>query len=171
MSASLESYQQPIIDALTEAEVRPSEAVIVGGAALQMFGIKRTVDIDLVVTPAYMEAIRVEMEERVLEVGARGLSVVFTDRGAGQTWTEEPEPGYGIDYYKGSLTYMLAPNDSLYRATQAELFSEAVVTRGFLVSPPERILAWKQGVGRKKDVRDIQLIQSYLAKPQQQQLS
>lgn len=73
------------------------------------------------------------------------------------------------DFYEaestGTLALLPAPNDRLYSVPFEELRDEAVDIEGVLVSPPERILAWKQAIGREKDMQDIKNIQAYIAQP------
>ena len=168
--AQLQEIRDNIVQAIVKRNQRrmvipPDELIVVGGAALQMHGIKKTYDIDVVVTPMQMEQV---LEETVFRDGAggklrkldrHGVIMTATGRGEGQLIKASE---YGSTY--GGITYMLAPNDHLYQATFEELRDEAVEIGGVLVSPPERILAWKRGVNRPKDAKDITLIEQYLAR-------
>lgn len=170
--AKLQRIRKNITDAIEERNKRRiaipmDELIVVGGAALQMYGIKKTNDIDVVVTPHRMEQI-LEEEFRWTERGyvkgytrpidRRGLMLMVTGQDEGQLIRGDE---YGSTY--GDITYMLAPNDHLYQATFEELRDEAEEIDGVLVSPPVRILQWKLGVNRPKDADDIALIKKYLA--------
>ena len=171
-ASTLTAEQAKIVDAIDKrnnhnCSIPADELVIVGGAALQMFGIKKSPDIDVVVTPHQMEQILEEnfhwpwfqarWNHHPRKLNRCGLSVAATGTGEGQLIRGD---AYGSTY--GDITYMLAPNDHLYQATFEELRDEAVEIGGILVSPPARILAWKRGVNRPKDAKDIALIENYL---------
>lgn len=158
---TLEEMRPNVLEAVRELEIPKDELIVVGGAALQIFGIKVSRDIDVVVTPDRMEYVLTHPagaygKER--QLGRHGLQVTATGETEGQVVFDD---GYGVKV--GAVTYMPAPADSKYSATFEELHDEAADIEGILVSPPERILAWKQGVNRAKDQADIALINNYLA--------
>lgn len=143
-------------------KIPSDELIIVGGAAMQMYGIKMTEDIDVVVTPQQMQRVLKEIDPYQHNTERCGLLLCATDERSGQFLHGDE---YGSTY--GNITYMMAPSDHLYQATFEELHDEAKAAgriNGFLVSPPERILAWKQDVNRPKDKADIKLIKRYLAR-------
>jgi hypothetical protein len=150
-----------VLEAVHKLKIPKDDLIVVGGAALQIFGIKVSEDIDVVLSPERMERVLHNTENhnsRGRHFGRQGLQVTATWDNRGQRVFDE---GYGV--VLGAVTYMPAPADSKYSATFEELHDEAVDVEGILVSPPERILAWKQGVHRAKDARDIVLINDFLA--------
>lgn len=154
-----EEMRTNILVPITKLKIPKDELIVVGGAALQIFGIKVSADIDLVLSPNRMQIIMDKSDAPFseLKLGHRGLQPIVDAPERGQLVDDE---GYGVT--TGNITYMLAPDDHLYRATFEELHDEAVDFEGVLVSPPARILAWKEGVKRAKDVADIELIQAFL---------
>lgn len=148
-----------VIEAVSRARLPQDKMVVVGGAVMQLFGLKKAGDIDIVVAPEAMvdllgselnhhSRLRPEFdaERRTLAIPEAGL-VIHADE-------------YGMT--RGGLTYMLAPNDDLYQATFEELSGEALDVLGVRVSPLERVLEWKRAVDRPKDREDIELIEKYL---------
>lgn len=153
---------------LKQFGLEPSRCIIVGGAAMQVHGLKMTPDVDIVISEADMRklmspkydchnsqsnAYSLKMEPACVGVGLALLGreqgqVIYSDTGYGHTW--------------GDLTLMLAPNDSLYQASYQELLLESNVIDGVSVSPLERILEWKQAVNREKDAADINLLKQHL---------
>lgn len=135
--------------------------IVVGGAAMQIYGIKDTQDIDVVVTPDVIQ--QIILTKRPPNVP----KIYYLDDPAAKQLVEPntgqviDEDNYGIDV--GAITYMPAPNHSLYQATFDELRDEARKIGGFLVSPPRRILEWKRALNRPKDLIDISLLEEYVS--------
>ena len=148
--------QERIIHPVKRLEVPQDQLVVVGGAALELFGIKQTKDIDVVVSASWITKL---LADKHKYFGFDEQGRVKEDKGALLAHAADV---YSVATY-GPLSVMTAPNDALYQATFEELRDEAVEIEGLLVSPPERILAWKQAVGREKDAADIQLIEQYMA--------
>ena len=155
-----------IIESVKGVQIPKEKLVVVGGAALQLFGIKRTNDIDAIIPiPTLIERIRHRtldrwdgrsgMHSRIdrEKITSEGLEFTILD------W---------VNFYDsasvGKLALLPPPNDKLYSVSFEELRDEAVSIQGLLVSPPERILDWKQSIGRAKDQPDIDRIQAYLAR-------
>lgn len=162
---SLENRRANILEAISKIEIPKKQFIIVGGAAMQLMGIKVSEDIDIVTTPKYMtntlDAIKEDTNGSRSddEITNRGTLLVATENGTGQRVHDE---GYGVA--RGDVTYMLAPNDHLYKASFKKLRDEALDIGGFLVSPMQRVLEWKQAVNREKDQGDITLLQNYLSR-------
>lgn len=146
-----------------QLRIPKDEIIVVGGAAMQMFGMKVSPDIDLVTAPERMTKLLKSIEHgntKLRSLGHIGLMVQVIDHTAGQK-TYEEDGGIYVGVTVGNVTFMPAPNDHLYQASFEELHDEAIEIDGVLVSPVERRLAWKQAVGRPKDLRDINLINEY----------
>jgi len=155
--------RENVVEAVNKQRVPKDKIIVVGGAALQVFGIKKSEDIDLVTEPRLFNKLLGETGSTGrLHLGHVGLATAVVKENDGQHVYDE---GYGVTL--GDVTYMPAPDDHLYRATFEELYDEALDIDGILVSPPERILEWKQGVDRPKDREDIRLIEKYLARQSQ----
>ena len=146
------------------SSIPADELIVVGGAALQMFGYKQTTDIDVVVTPKQMKRMVDTCDSYQQWTAHKGK---LEHQGLLLTVRHKAGQFLRGDYYGstfGDITYMLAPNDHLYQATFEELRDEAANIGGVLVSPPERILAWKRAVNRPKDAADIALLEKRLLK-------
>lgn len=127
-----------------------SKSILVGGAAMAVWGIKSDVtDYDIVVTAACL----------INEAHYIGRP---TNRGTRLKNLERVVGDYGEREVCGHITIMLPPNDSFYRASFAQLMSSSRIVQGNRVLTPEGILAWKRAIGRKKDEADIRKIVSYL---------
>lgn len=165
MTVSLENLthsqmRSNVIDAVCELNIPKEEIIVVGGAALQVYGIKVSPDIDLVTRPDRFRDIlkNVDHFARNLTLGHIGINAAVTDKFSGQKLHDE---GYGV--ILGNVTFTLAPDDDLYQASFEELHDEAVEIEDLiLVSPPQRILDWKKAIHRPKDMKDIDLIEQYL---------
>lgn len=164
MSSKLLTTER-IVDSVRSVGIPKKELVVVGGAALQLFGIKRTKDIDAVI-PTTRLMRRIDERARDVQHGRRSRHSPIDDEtvtAQGITFSILD----WIDFYDsestGTLALLPAPNDQLYHASFEELHDEAIEIEGILVSPPERILEWKQAIGRPKDQTDIEKIQAHLA--------
>lgn len=150
-----------IVLSVRRLDIPKEELIVVGGAALQLYGIRDlrgSQTIDLVVSPERMTKI-LEISDSPdyassYKIGHIGLMTQVTDTRKGlRDWGD-----------RGGVTFMPAPNDTLYSASFNELRDEAIDASDVLVSPPERILDWKRSVGRQfKDKPDIALIENYLS--------
>jgi hypothetical protein len=155
---------EDIILSVRRLDIPKDELIVVGGAALELFGIRPNRGaIDLVVSPERM--VKILHQNNVINTKARrvghiGLMPQVTVIGKGR---RDPEGG------RGAVTFMPPPIDYLYRATFDELRDEAIDASDVLVSPPERILAWKRSITRLqipnivKHLADVELILKYLS--------
>ncbi len=133
------------------------EAIVIGGAALQMHGIRVARAVDTVVTPETFDLILHDgLLENPVTTEIRGLETIAVAIGAGQKIDDAK------DDYRGDITFMPPPNDKRYRAAYEELRSEASPRNGVLVSPVQRLLDWKRALNRVQDDQDIELLKIYL---------
>ena len=160
--AEREQMRADILEPVRALEIPRDELIIVGGAVLQLYGLKRTEDIDVVVESTRMRTLLAEAEEEQyrfrpnLKIGVRGAQLMLSRMDAGPKI-----PGTGSEYARalhGNISFMDAPHDDLYTASFAELHDEAEDWDGVLASPMQRIFDWKQAVGRRKDLEDLNLI-------------
>ena len=156
---------EDIILSVRRLHIPKEELVVVGGAALELYGISQNRGaIDLVVSPERMTKILEEPDPIINKASRRlgyiGLMPQVTVIGKGR---RDPEGG------RGAVTFMPAPNDHLYQASFEELRDEAIDASDVLTSPPERILAWKRAITQwqtpnmVKHLVDIELILKYLS--------
>lgn len=149
-----ESFED-IILAVHRLDIPKDEMILVGGAALNLFGIRTSNTIDLVVSPQAMVGFLEKADDNTCfayKLGHIGIMTRVKALGLGRD----------NNGYAGEVTFMPPPSDHLYQATFNQLLSEAVKVSDVLVSPPQRILNWKKSVGRKIDLDDVELIENYL---------
>lgn len=163
-SIDLEHLRAEVIDTVSALEIPKDELIVVGGAVLQVYGLKRTNDIDVVVSEERLNKVLADEWKEAHRVGVRrrgditmsGSQLMYRRFGVGQELM-----GSGSEYSaakRGNVSFMLAPDDDLYQATFEELHDEADEFDGVLVSPMHRIVAWKMAVNREKDKRDLGII-------------
>lgn len=155
--------KERITECVSRLQTPKDELVVVGGAALQMFGIKKTSDIDVVVSQTTFTE-RVLSETRCPSGG--NMHSLLGRASVDGARIQYPAWDWSENYYEpvvvGKVSVLPAPNDHHYQVSFDELHDEAVDIDGILVSPPERILDWKQALGRDKDQKDIELIEAYI---------
>jgi hypothetical protein len=153
-----------IVESVNSLQIPKDELVIVGGAALQLYGLKRTRDIDVIVP---MHTLIDRIERRAGGRSNRGGMHDILGREEITSEGVDFEVRSWKDFYEsesvGTLSVLPAPNDKLYSVSFEELREEAVEIKGIPVASLERILEWKQALERPKDITDIARIQAYLA--------
>jgi hypothetical protein len=164
--------REAVLEPIKTLEIPKNELVLVGGAAMQAYGIKVSPDIDVVVPRSRLEVMYEEHEsERSMHLGSK--QIYWASRGIGRIGWQATlmfnghgqKTREGDEYIRaryGDISFMLPPSDDLYRASFEELRDEANDLNGVLVSPPDRILEWKQAVNRPKDTEDIELLEEFL---------
>jgi hypothetical protein len=115
-----------------------NEFVVVAGSAMAARGLRKTNDIDLVVSVPIFEKLKTEgWEEQFHDDGSSVLINGIYDVGTG--W-DNPDN-------KPNLESLLQDSDHI---------------NGVAVLRPERILRWKKRMNRPKDQMDIELLEAYL---------
>lgn len=119
---------------------------IVGGA-MEAHGIRQARDIDVVVDPELFE----DLEQQGW--------VPYSPKPAfmGETWGR-------LEKDDVQVNSELSWNGELFAETR-DLIDNAEMIEGFPFSPLEILAMWKRARGREKDLRDVELITSYLSKP------
>src|SRR6202008_2817548 len=87
-----QTMMEDILEPIQQLEIPTNELVIVGGAVLQIHGLKYTPDIDVVVPPTRLEKIIDEWEaipwendrQRAGELGRLGIGLLITRHNIGQ---------------------------------------------------------------------------------------
>lgn len=117
--------------------------VIVGGA-MEAHGIRKARDIDIVADP-----------ELFGDLERQGW-VPYSPKPdfMGETWGR-------LEKGDVQVNSELSWHGELFAETQ-ELINNAEIIEGFPFSPLEILAVWKRARGRKKDIRDVELITSYL---------
>jgi hypothetical protein len=141
------ALRHQIIRPLVEQTLVPvNKLVVVGSAVMQICGIKRAPDIDVVMPYGSLPKDHPE---------------VSADESGWEFTLLPSEPGELPIHFKHP------PDDDLYRESYENLLSktEVIDTNGgpLHVLPLGSVLAWKKAVGRTKDMRDVDLIEAYWA--------
>jgi len=119
------------------------EYVVVGSAIMEVCGIRKTNDLDIVVTPALFERCK-----------QAGWSV--------QPWTKPGKKGEWLKKDDCDILLDCSYGDAKFDAS--DLIREAEVYEGIPFMGLERLIVFKRAYGREKDAKDIDLIEKYLAK-------
>lgn len=127
--------KQEMVKILNDLELNRQGCELVMGSALLMYGIRKDAhDVDIAVTN--------ELFEEYLK---RGYSIECN------TWGRER-----------ILIIVNGIEIELFRETLAEVESQEF--EGFYVQTLDSILKWKKMLGREKDLKDIKVIEEYMAK-------
>jgi hypothetical protein len=130
-------------------ELPVGKYVVVGGT-MEAFGIRSAHDLDIVVT----EDLFNELQQK----GRRLCECEKCQTEWKQGSTDRILKGDGVDI----LSEYSCGN--LYRADTDELIRNATVIDGVTFVQLEELLKWKKAVAREKDLKDIVLIEGFLAK-------
>jgi hypothetical protein len=138
-----------ISDRVRALELPISKYVVVGGA-MEAFGIRSAHDLDIVVT-----------EDLFNELRQKGWKLCECEKCQAE-WrqgsTDRILKGDGVDI----LSEYSCGN--LYHADTDELIRNATIINGVAFVQLEELLKWKKAAAREKDLKDIVLIEEFLAK-------
>ncbi len=112
--------------------------IVVGSGTMEALGIRKSKDIDLVVT----EDLYKEFEKK------------------GWEKKQVSENRFGIKQGKYEMFKDFVCGN--YRPDAAELINNAQIINGLPFLPLEELLKFKKELGREKDLKDIELIEEYL---------
>jgi hypothetical protein len=133
--------REELIAKIRALQLPDGQYMVCGSAILEILGIRKAEDIDLLVSPELFA----ELEQK--RGWARNekyhTTLENSDRGAGAKQT--------LDFMKENYTL-------------AELLPKAYVWEGIPIMSLETLREAKVQLGREKDFRDIQLIEAYLSK-------
>ena len=158
--ALLGEQMQGAIESLRLPE---GHAVIIGGAALQLHGIRQTYDIDILISPGlydFIDTYRVfGREQSGYEKWSHGF---YRPTNVSRL---PFDPKYtGLNGRLRLKAYLTAGfNDDIYPLSFDEALGNVEVTRGLPVLSLNIVRAWKHAVGRPKDIADIELIDDHLS--------
>lgn len=131
-----------IIDRVLALKLPVEKYAVFGGAAMAMYNLRPTDDIDLLVTPELYQ---------------------YLMRNEG--WIEYHWPD-GKRYL--SRSGVEADDSCSYSNNQKsviEVIKSARIMQGVPVAPLDEVAKWKTAFGRPKDLQDVALIDEYLRKP------
>lgn len=128
-----------IIQKAKELNLEPGSYIVFGSCPMALAGIREAGDIDLLATA---------------EVRAR-----FKKEG----WQEVDKGPNDKPLAKGDYEIHDHWNFSSYQPTLEQLLATATVVEGVPFASLEEVKKWKQSSGRPKDLKDIKLIDTYLA--------
>lgn len=148
-------------DALDRLHLIENHSVIIGGAVLQLHGLRQTYDIDILISQNFHDFIEVHnvfgREKRGYEKWSHGFyKPLDVDR-------LPFDPQYNSRSktrlrLKGYLTTGFT--DQKFPLTFEEALDNVDPTRGLPTLSLEKVKQWKQAIGRQKDLADIALIET-----------
>lgn len=117
------------------------EYAVFGSSLLDVWGIRKAQDLDIIVTPELFEYLRSSGE-----------------------WQEKQANGFSMLVKEDAnvTTVQNKPTDGEYCPDRRQLIKNAVVIQGMPFVRIEEVLACKKDYDREKDQRDIQAIEEYL---------
>ena len=172
-------FEQSTVNDITETLDRlgmhrsADELVVVGGAAMAAFGIKRLreTDLDIAVTESLLDHLK--HDDRWTEaVSEKKVGPSIKSRKAG-TARIVGEDYCGVKTQPGDISAIRMPlNDGIYPVTTEELIKEGLPLGGgaYRYTKPQRILDWKlallesndRQVDKEKHLKDARRISHYL---------
>ena len=129
-----------IFERIKKFDLPFGEYAVFGSSLLEVFGIRKAADLDIIVTP--------ELFEKLKNDG----------------WEEIPANGFTI-LRKGEAdvtTVQDKPTDGTYCPDRMKLIKNAVVIKGLPFVRIEEVIACKTDYNREKDRLDISAIQKYI---------
>ena len=132
--------QLNIFDRIRKFELPLGEYAVFGSALLDVFGIRKANDLDIIATP--------KLYEKLKSFG----------------WKEEFANGFSILRNKDAniTTVQDKPTDGNYFPDRIKLIKDAVIINGIPFVKIEEVIACKKAYGRKKDADDVKAINFYL---------
>ena len=127
-----------IIQEVKKLKLDPSDYIVVGSGLLSALNIRRTSDVDLVVSQAIYE-----------EYKAKGWDEKMWPKG---------DPTISQDIYEFGTDW----GDDKNILTLEDLLSDRLVIEGVNFVSLQRLRYWKLTKGREKDLADVALIDNYL---------
>ena len=114
------------------------EYVVIGASILEAIGIRNTHDVDIIVAPQLFEKLR---ESKIYKEEIKWGKIFLIG--------DEIEIGTKLDWEN-------------YSTTIEEAINTAAIINGVPFLNLEETIKFKRAMGRKKDFKDIELIESYL---------
>ena len=129
-----------IFERVLKFNLPSGEYAVFGSSLLDVWGIRKAADLDIVVTPRLFEKLKHE------------------------GWEERQGNGFPILSKSDAdvTTVQDRPNDGSYAPDREQLVKEAVVINGVPFVRIEEVIACKRDYGRPKDLEDIRSIEEYL---------
>lgn len=129
-----------IFDRIKKFKLPPGEYAVFGSALLDVFGIRKANDLDIIATPKLYKKLKL--------LG----------------WEEKFANGFNILKNKDAnvTTVQENPTDGNYFPDRISLIKDAVIVKGLPFVKIEEVIACKRAYGREKDIKDIHAINFYL---------
>lgn len=128
--------RQEVIAEILALELQADQYIVAGGASMTIRGLRDTSDIDLVVTQELF------------------------DRLSALEWVQKPRPNGQPGLKRGRVEVYLDVTTPSHAPSIEWLLARADFLAGIPLVDLDTLLAWKQGYGREKDQRDVELLQS-----------
>jgi len=115
---------------------------VFGSSLLDVWGLRKAQDLDIIVLPELYKQLK---KEGWLEKQAHGFPML-------------------VNGDANVTTVQVKPTDGEYSPDRIKLIKDAVILRGIPFVRVEEVIACKTAYNREKDLKDIKLLQEYLAK-------
>lgn len=115
------------------------EVIVIGGGIVDQLGLRVTNDVDLLISRETFEQLK---DESTLTLRVRGKDKALVGDGI-EIWTDWCRVG-----------------DKLWDYDYLSQFTTTI--NGVRFVAPDKVLQWKRYMGRRKDERDIKLLEEYL---------
>ena len=142
--------QTKIFSRIRKFKLPLGEYAVFGSALLDVWGIRKAKDLDIIVTPKLYKRLKSKKE-----------------------WKEKLANGFKILENKDAniTTVQDKPTDGNYFPDRLQLIKNAVIIKGIPFVRIEEVIACKKAYNRKKDIKDIKAIESYVKKHNNKELS
>lgn len=137
-----------ILRIIKELNFPKNQYVVIGGAALELYGIRKAVDIDLAVTKVLFEDLQ--------------------KKGWGLYTCEKWKHLLNANYDDIEVLSEISTGNG-FKIEIEEAIEKASIINDIPVLSLEQIYLWKKSASREKDLKDLELIEEFLKKKEESQ--
>jgi len=131
-----------ILDRIKKFKFADGEHAVFGSALLDVWGLRKAADLDIIVTPEYFKKLK---KDGWIERQGNGFFILNKDDADVTTVQDRP-------------------TDGDYNPDRIQLIKKAVIIEGIPFVRVEEVIACKRAYNRPKDLRDIELLEDHLSK-------
>lgn len=128
-----------IVERFLALNLPADHCVVIGSGILDALGLRKSDDIDLVVSPELFARLR-DTEGWAAQEKYNATVLLMGDVEAWEDWGANDEASF------------------------ANLYKDSLIVGGVHFANPQYVLAWKKQRNREKDIKDIQLLEEYLTR-------
>lgn len=126
-----------IVQRVRQLNLPLDQVVVIGSGVLDTLNLRSAGDVDLVVTPAVFDTLKLNADWTIGEKNGEPIATI-NDAEAFLSWGNNSVPNF------------------------TELYADSVVVDGVHFANPQFVIDWKRQRGSAKDLRDIALLERYL---------